>query len=374
MFYASYWYREKIRLVRMEYQQYTTDDFIKDERFQKWVYDPDTDSTTFWEKFLCDNPLKHRQIEKAVAFLKMLEFREEDIFESRISNLKNRIDLSIDNPETQSSPVSASPVTPPAYSLATRFWLSVAAVFFIISLVGLAIFKMANHERWEVGMTTLHEQSTSNGQRTVITLDDGTRVWLNAASRLLYPKTFSNQKIRKVFLDGEGFFDVEEDSAKSFVVQTTGIMIKVLGTSFNVRSYDRDVVIQTTLIKGSVAIESLAEDSEKIVLAPNQTAAFDKTTRKISLDMQTDPENYTGWKDGKLVFDDRPLSDIIVALERWYNVEFTVAQEVSLECHFSAKIDNLTLTEVLELFKASDGIDYRINGNRVFMTGSTCEN
>ena len=356
----------------MKYQHYTAADFIKDEHFQKWVYTPDHELEAFWSNFLSEHPEKLADVEEAKKFLRVLEFREDAIFDSRISNLKSRIDQSISEPA--GAHLTPVPASRKSRVLSTRMkWYSIAAALILLMVSSYLISYFANHSTASFKVADVNKQTTDKGQRTIITLEDGTKVWLNAESRLVYPKSFKNHMQREVFLEGEGFFSVARDTTKPFLVHTDGILVKVLGTSFNVRSYENDNFIQTTLVEGKVSLASIGESANELTLAPNQMAVFDKTTRKILLDEKPDTEARVGWTDGKLVFEDQPLSEIIVALERWYNVKFIVEDDRALKCRFYAKIDNLTLQEVLDLFKTSDGIEYEISGDEVIISGLFCE-
>lgn len=356
----------------MKYQHYTAADFIKDERFQKWVYSPDQELDTFWAVFITQHPEKQYEVEEAIRFLRVLEFREEDILESRISNLKKRIDEAISEPPTVRLIPEENTRQTRTYT-SRAIWYSVAAclLLLIVSTYLTRTFVQPSTPRFKVA--DVNRQTTDKGQRTIITLEDGTKVWLNAESKLIYPKSFKDQNQREVYLEGEGFFSVTKDSAKPFLVHTNGVLVKVLGTSFNVRSYETDNVIQTTLVEGKVTLSPLDKTSEELALAPNQMAVFDKKTRKLQIDGQTNTDARVGWTEGRLVFEDQPFSEIIVALERWYNVKFEVEDERALSCRFFAKIDNLTLQEVLDLFKTSEGIDYQIRGDKVFISGLFCK-
>ncbi|MBT1705799.1 FecR family protein [Chryseosolibacter indicus] len=356
----------------MKYQNYKAGDFIKDELFQKWVYSPDGNLNTFWNEFLAQYPDKQPEIEEARKFLRVLEFREEDIFESRISNLKKRIDQSISG-RPDGSHLTVIPSSPPLSEPANRKrWWNIAAALVLLTVSTYVIFYFAGNSGLIPGSNDYNHQATGKGQRTIITLEDGTKVWLNAESKLSFPNSFDDKNTREVFLEGEGFFSVTKDRAKPFIVRTNGIMVKVLGTSFNVKSYNNDNFIQTTLVEGKVTLSANEESSEELTLAPNQVAVFDKSTHNILLDNKKNTDAYVGWTNGKLVFEDQPLSDIIVALERWYNIKFVVEDKRALKCRFFAKIDNLTLVEVLELFKASDGIEYDIRGDEVILSGLFC--
>lgn len=356
-----------------DYRNFSTDDLIRDEFFQRWIYFPDEENTAFWEKFLSENPEKTELVGEAKEFLCLLDFDEGDVFESKIMALKNRIDFAIDHPEI-SSRVNTIGGRGNRTGNRLGYWLKVAATVALLVVASVLVRRHyfdANIAALEPGIS---EQSTLKGERTIISLEDGTKVWLNVASRIRYPETFEGNIIREVFLDGEAFFEVARDTAKPFIVRTQEIQIKVLGTSFNVKSYDKEDKIQTTLVEGKVRIQSMDEQPKVVTLAPNQMATYHKESKKMVLNNKTDMDALAGWKEGRLIFDNKPLEEIVIALERWYDVEIEVEDQKSLKCHFSAKIENLSLTEVLELFKASDGIDYTIDGSEVTIRGSICEN
>ncbi|MBT1710975.1 DUF4974 domain-containing protein [Fulvivirgaceae bacterium PWU5] len=351
----------------MNYSEFSSDDFIKDDHFQQWVLSPDEANSRFWEDFIRQHPYKQAEVQEARQFLLLFHFRESDVFQSRISSLKKRIDAEIDQTERH-----AIQETPPAgvldlpqkgdvrVSAFRRYWYAAAAVTLVMLATALYFLN-----------PTVQKQVTARGHRTFVTLDDGTKIWLNAESRLTYPKSFRGEETREVQLEGEAYFDVAENKQKPFIVHTSDIRIKVLGTSFNVKSYGKDRTIQTTLIKGKVTIES-SVDSAKLTLMPNQQAVFEKESKILFLEHKDEAADYTSWRDGQLLFDDRPLSDIVNELERWFNVTIEVEDHASLNCHFSAKVDNKTLEQVLELFKDAEGIDYRIDGAKVLILGKLC--
>jgi len=360
--------------VSTDYRNFSTEDLIRDEFFQRWIYFPDEDNTFFWEKFMGENPDKIAAVNEARDFLCLLDFDEGDVFESKVMALKNRIDFTIDHPDRSSRADFIGRSRGRKAAGVTRHWLKIAATVTLLVVASVIVYRYYNVADIAVLSPGISEQSTLNGERTIISMEDGTRIWLNVASSIRYPETFEGKKTREVFLDGEAFFEVARDTNKPFIVTTQEIQIKVLGTSFNVKSYGREDRIQTTLVEGKVIIESMDEQPKVVTLAPNQMATYHKESRKIVLNNKTDMDALAGWKDGRLIFDNKPLAEIVVALERWYDVKIEVQDQRSLKCHFSAKIENLSLTEVLDLFKASDGIEYTIQGSEVTIRGSICEN
>ena len=177
------------------------------------------------------------------------------------------------------------------------------------------------------------------GKTSEVLLPDGTKVFLNAGSRLVYPENFTG-KTREVFLVGEAFFDVSHDQRHPFIVQVSDLRVKVLGTRFNVSAYPTDNVIETVLAEGKVQMErnnaGLFDRATELV--PNQLASFDRTTRETSI-RTVDPENYTLWTAGILKFESTDLNRITKRLERYYNIRFKYVDPLVGGLRISGKME-----------------------------------
>lgn len=176
------------------------------------------------------------------------------------------------------------------------------------------------------------------GKNYQLVLSDGTRIWLNSESELIYPTTFGKEK-REITLIGEAFFEVAKDVNKPFYVQTNGVSIKVLGTSFNVSCYEGDKTINTTLVEGSVSIETL--HGKQQVISPSEQLIYNKENNDIELE-KVDTDLYTSWVQGEYIFKDTPLKEMMTKLERWHDIT-VVFEEESLKNHcFSLTISKET--------------------------------
>lgn len=215
--------------------------------------------------------------------------------------------------------------------------------------------------------------TSSSGEIILKVLSDGTKIWLNAESSIVYPVSFSGLRTREVFLSGEAFFDVAEDEEHPFIVRTKDISIKVLGTAFNVKSYEGDPTVKTTLVRGKVQIQSGKGDKEKAVeLKPNQQAVFSHSTEKMTL-LSVEAENFISWNSGSLVFKDEILYDVVKSLERWYGVAIHIPDGSNMDCRLTARIDKESLDQTLEMLQSLTGITYQIEGNKVYIRGNICE-
>lgn len=196
------------------------------------------------------------------------------------------------------------------------------------------------------------------GGTYVLVLADGTRVWLNAASSLKYPADFTGN-FREVELTGEGFFEVTENAAKPFVVQSGNLKVQVLGTSFNLNTYEEEAAAKASLINGSVKVST---GVESIILKPGQQAIIPASTRNISVG-NFDTEEVIAWKNGFFQFNKIDES-YLRQLSRWYDVDLQFEAPVKPN-EFNGRITRQTkLSSIVEALKIS-GIPCRLEKNRL---------
>ena len=360
----------------MDYNHFSTEDFVLDEYFQRWVYSPDDETNPYWEQFLTAYPEQRKAVEEARRFLESTASREsmlgEEVPEAVIQDIKARFNHEINERE-----LHISPARHVAFARAKqkkshkRFYLAAAAVLVGAALLGPVFFKSDAPASF-LRRLSLEQQETFNGGLRHIVLNDGTQVWLNASSRLQFPKDFRHKELREVYLEGEAFFDVYEDSKKPFVVRASGVSIQVLGTTFNVKSYAADQFVETTLVSGKVTIANDQNEFSPVILRPNQQAFFSKQSREIELKEVLDTKSHVEWRNGWMIFEDQPFDQIRQTLERWYNVTIHVEDSRSLSCTFSAKFKDKPLEEILEIFSHTAPIRYQIDGSRVFIHGQLC--
>lgn len=225
-----------------------------------------------------------------------------------------------------------------------------------------------------------NEVVSRKGSRSNIKLPDGTRVWLNADSKLTYVSDFSGPQ-REVTLSGEAYFDVVKDASRPFIIHTDKINIRVLGTAFNVKAYPTDAVIETALIHGKIEVTYTDRPSEKIILKPNEKLVIrkDQQTRaepatalpKIQLNNLIPigdsliPE--TAWMDDKLVFSNETLANIAAMLERRFDVEVEVRSTDVAAFTYTGIFEKESLAKILELLSVSQAFHYQITESRVII-------
>ncbi len=210
------------------------------------------------------------------------------------------------------------------------------------------------------------------GKRSNIELSDGTKVWLNSGSKLIYPVVFAENK-REVFLEGEGIFDVSHNKNKPFYVIAKDHEIQVLGTVFNVSNYSNEGSIETTLKSGSVQInykgDSFLRRNESVKIKPGTSAKYNKTTKQIS-SKTVDVSNYFSWREGLFIFKKDDLGHIVKRLSRYYNVKISVDDELLAKQTFTGSLDlKENIDQVLEAIKETTNLEYtNISPSKIIIT------
>lgn len=213
--------------------------------------------------------------------------------------------------------------------------------------------------------STFNQLIIPYGRTSQVTLTDGTRVFLNAGSRLVYPEVFAGST-REVMLSGEAFFDVKVDTKSPFIVQTSDLRIRVLGTRFNLSAYPSDNFVEAVLTSGKI---SLARNDagffdKPVELVPGQLASFNRKTMETSIRI-VDTDNYTLWTEGVVKFESTHLNRILKRLERYYNVNFQfmdpmlgtlrISGKLELDDELSETLERVALAAKVRIEKSQEG-------------------
>lgn len=183
---------------------------------------------------------------------------------------------------------------------------------------GKLIYTVLNRESFDKSSVSFNTIETPNGGQYQVVLPDGTKVWLNAASSLRYPEVFVGNE-RSVQLTGEAYFEVAKNKTKPFHVKSKNQDVEVLGTHFNINSYMDDKTIKTTLLEGSIKITN--QKSSKILQPGEQAIAGIAENAFIHVSTDVDLDDQVAWKNGLFRFNDSELRDVLIQLERWYDVK-----------------------------------------------------
>ncbi|MFY0255505.1 FecR domain-containing protein [Chitinophaga sp. 30R24] len=219
------------------------------------------------------------------------------------------------------------------------------------------------------GATILNTMSTPRGGQYQLTLPEGTKVWLNAASSITYPVTF-NRKERAVKITGEVYFEVTKNEEQPFIVDVNGQSnVIVLGTSFNVNSYADEGVLQTTLLEGSVKVAAGTGQQAVILLPGQQAQIIANSQSNIQVIKTVDLNQVMAWKNGFFNLQDATLENVMKQLERWYNVDVKYEGKIPAVT-FEGRLDKrVNLSDVLQYF--SDlGINIKREGRTLIVTGN----
>lgn len=208
----------------------------------------------------------------------------------------------------------------------------------------------------EIGYNTVN---VPYGGTYTVELCDGTKVYLNSGTTLEFPSRFDG-KVRSVILKGEAYFDVARNVSKPFVVEVDEMKVKVLGTSFNVKSYVDEPGVYTTLVEGSVAILRDGQPEKKI--KPGEQAYYNKGVGTLSI-AEVDVKEFTSWKDGVFYFKDIALEEILRIVSRWYDLEVFYMNQGAKSVIYSGKLPMYSSVEdVLRKFEISGDVRFELKG------------
>lgn len=363
----------------MNYTNFKCEDFLEDNSFQSYIRKEKEEDIMFWENWIAQDPGNLPELRKASRILQDIQ----DTY---------RLEISIDKQKELTRLLGKIEEKEPDMfkQYQKEQWIKIAAIF--ILLIGLGfVFKNLFTTDKNKGREhyAYKEVKTPKGKRLHIQLSDGTQIWVNSESTIKYPQVFNGDD-RKVYLEGEAYFDVTEDKTKPFFVYAGEIRVKVLGTSFNVRSYPEDDFVETTLEKGKINIERIGTDvnSEIISMTPNQKVTLYKaghqpqvaneapaTTQEmrkiegktaiIAKDIETDL--YTSWKDEKLVFRGEQLEKLKLRLERWYNVPIVVKDSELLKKKLTGTFVKEPIKEALRALSVASEFEFEIKNDTVYL-------
>lgn len=277
-----------------------------------------------------------------------------------------------------------------------RRFIRVAAIILITFSLGTITGKVFFSKRAEVAQDkSLYTIVAPRGAKSFVTLIDGTKVWLNAGSKISYKRSY-NQENRDIFLEGEAFFEVAKNKEVPFFVHSSGIVVRAIGTAFNVKAYPEEGIVETTLVEGSISIESTNKSGKKeqTLMQPNQKANFYIVSQKlvveagekaeeqipetikpkierIEVKKRVDTEIYTSWKDKRWVFEKQKFEDFAVIMERIYDVKIMFRDQELKSYNLSGSLEEENLEQVLKALRFIIPMDFTINHNEVVLSINT---
>jgi transmembrane sensor len=242
------------------------------------------------------------------------------------------------------------------------------AAFLLIPVIGLGILFWVSQYNQPVGQYT--ETIAPRGQKSQIVLADGTKVWLNSDTKIKYPGNF-NKNQRDVYLDGEAFFEVAKNEHQPFVVHTSQVNVKVLGTKFNIKAYADESDIETSLFEGKINLvlnNSLAENPVEKEVEPGQSLVYSKADHQL-VAKKIPQDEINGWKNNQLIFKDDTFSNLVRRLERWYDVKVVYDEKqfndrrLTVELYEGERLDRL-----MGIISLALSVDYKYEKGEIILT------
>jgi transmembrane sensor len=343
-----------------------------------------------------DNSISESELRELITWIK--ESKDNYIFFSDIRDIWHSSRLATESEfnkdkalENFYSEIGGGKTIPVKRKSALTIIMNVAAVL-LLSLLLTFLYNYFNKETKTEDIQEVTQVIIPPGHKGQVILPDGTKVWLNSNTTMKYNSRF-NERLRKVFIDGEAFLNVAKDSTRPFQVETSDIMLQVLGTSFNVKSYSNDDDVETTLVEGSLKITASGKETGKfaaVTLKPNEKAIYFKNSENLvvtnlsesdqnSADIKKEKdktsalvneiEAVSAWKDDKLVFHNESFEDISVKMGRWYGMKITIVDESLKKERFTGKfVNNETVYQVLDIFNRSEPIQYTTGNKEIFIS------
>ncbi len=400
--------------MKIEFLTYSLEQLLEEKSFISWVLKQE--NNTEWEKFLESNPGFRSKAKKAREIIQMLQDKYEVLDENSVLEIWKNIDRYDQQYKNK------------VRRLIIRQRLSWAASVLLVVALGTLGFLYLNEKdngyqfvssvapessearmvlstgeeialkkdnstialNDETNQVTVNDsivdlsEQTGAGQQTAqmnevvipygkkseLLLADGTKVWLNAGSRLAFPSRFT-KNTREVFLEGEACFEVVKNEKQPFIVKAGNLDVRVLGTHFNVSAYPADATIETVLLEGRVVVEkpkAFGLGKTEVVLKPSQKASFKKEESEFTVSNEADVDIYIAWTYGWLKYERESLSSVLRKVERYYNVEIQLPNNYPGDDLITGKLDlKESLNAVMVVLADASRFEFRINGNKVFI-------
>jgi len=359
-----------------------------DKHFKGLITDKDQEELDGWVKCAAENKLLLQEIESDIK--KGLPYPG-DFYSDKPSTwqkIKSRIDVPLRSGFSRK-----------------QMYRAVAAVAIPLLIVGLAGgWYWQKKVQYNADSTAYTIIISPKGQRTQVVLPDKSKVWLNSNTTIKYPSNF-NQKERRVYIDGEAFFDVTHNLSKPFIVSTSSFNIKVYGTTFNVTAYKGDKTIETTLVKGKISITGLQIKGKKegeIILMPNESFKLIKNEKLADNESKKELNNLSStgtnlnktlndeaiepqlpqiivtqnvkvasiiaWKEGKLIFDNETFESLSAKFERRYDVKIYFVDKKVANLKYSGVFEKENINQALDAMKLTTPFEYKMNLKEVYIS------
>jgi len=330
-----------------------TDDFLSSDEYREYILGRSTNKDKKWDAYFKNNPEMKVYARKAQKIIIGLSSMRDSTADSEVSELQMQHNFERAWKKYKDS--QSNNLVQNASGLLRRGLAVAAAIIFAVVIYSLLNKFIIN----TTDKAVFSEIYVPPAKQSQLTLPDGSVVWLNADSRLKYSNQF-NSKNRDVYLQGEAYFEVENNSKVPFKVISDRAVVKVTGTKFNVRAYPDEDRIEAVLAEGKVVLNTKSGLTEKSYeLNPGDKAVYDLTCNRVSF-ISTDVKRELVWKEGKLAFVNTPLAEVCKSFQRWYNVEISIHGD-SLSIHpFTFTVEGETIEQILEYLTRAAPLEYKM--------------
>lgn len=363
----------------MNYRHYTATDFVTDPFFRSWILEQDSSAAAFWENWMKENPDRREELDEARALLYVLAEKElyvgTEELDGHVTDLLAHLGGYAQPGKTRRRPAFY------------RYWGIAASVCMVAGLGWLGYRSMETKSGTPGAVASVHENAEGHVVRfnrttkpVTILLEDSSVVTLEPQSELALPEKFAPEK-REVYLKGEAFFQISHNPERPFLVKTNELVTRVLGTSFTVRSFEKDRNASVSVKTGRVTVyskrdEPLADAPEKVigvVLKPNQRALFDKQESRLVKVIVDVPLRVREIPAASLIFDEAPVKNVFKTLEEVYGIELFFNEELLSDCQLTANLSGLPMYEQLDLICRIIHAEYEVVDGQVIIHGEGCK-
>jgi transmembrane sensor len=335
--------------------------FLSDPKFQEYVFEGK--HKKYWSQYLLKNPENLQEFRKAEEIAQSLEFKTYKVAPEKYQHFLNQYKEAVYIDSAYQHQVKKN-----TREFQWEYFLKVAAVITIV-VFSFGLLLHYNMRSGSISSPVLAGEDViirevPRQMKSSLLLRDGTQVKMNSESTLEFPAEFTSDN-RKVILKGEAFFDVASDTIRPFLIHSEDITINVLGTSFNVRNYDDEVVSSVAVKSGKVMVSASFDGKEEMrVLQMGEMLSVNKENKKMVVS-GFDPDEIFGWTEGRIVFTNADMQEIVRRLERWYDVEIQVNLKKSIMKGYTGKFSNVALEHILQGIGFSLGFEYEIKDKKV---------
>lgn len=341
----------------MDKSKNNIEDFLKDEFFVQWVLKPSDESNYYWQQWLSHHPEQRNLIQNARQIIKSLHYSApEELNQNEKDQMLSHLVAYFRKEKEKSLPGKVG------VSFLQKY--AAAAAIIILSVVTISLIYFSDLNQNGVVTTETAPQWVSKtvpfGQKNIIKFVDGSEAKLNSGSKISFISGFEPDK-RVVSLQGEAFFEIAEDESRPFYIQSGEVLVRVTGTSFNVRAFQDENELKVAVVSGTVEVSTT--NGKQTKLKKNEMAVYNHQLKSIEL-TSYNYKTEIAWKDGKLIFSDNNLNEVLEKLQRWYGVE-VILQDDDVKGIYNGEYENASLEMVLEGVSFAYDLDYEIKGNTV---------